>query len=363
MKTLKVKKIDWYIIGKFLGTFFYAISLIIVVVIIFDISEKIDDFIDGQAPFKLIVTEYYMNFIPYFVNLFSPLFTFIAVIYFTSKMASNSEIVAILSSGMSFTRMLLPYFIGAMVITILSLALNNLVIPKANEKRLAFEETYLRSRFYNFDRNIHKQLDPTTFVYFERYDTFRNLGYKFSIEKIVDGQLTYKLLSQIIKWDSTSNKWSIEDYYIREINGLEETLTRGVRLDTSLGIHPSEFARRINTIETMDYFELNEFIETEKLKGSEKVVFYELEKHKRFSLPFATIVMTLIGVSLASRKVKGGIGFHLGLGLLISFSYILFMQVSLTFATNANLSPFVAMWIPNLLFAGLALYLLKLAPK
>ena len=179
-----MKKIDWYIIGKFLGTFFYAISLIVVVVIIFDISEKIDDFIEGQAPFKLIVTEYYLNFIPFFVNLFSPLFTFIAVIYFTSKMASNSEIVAILSSGMSFTRMLLPYIIGAIVITILSLVLNNFVIPDANKKRLAFEETYIRSRFHNVDRNIHKQLDPTTFVYFERYENTRNIGYKFSIENI-----------------------------------------------------------------------------------------------------------------------------------------------------------------------------------
>ncbi|PCH91849.1 MAG: permease [Bacteroidetes bacterium] len=329
----------------------------------FDISEKIDDFIESEAPMKAIVMGYYMNFIPYFVNLFSPLFTFIAVIYFTSKMASNSEIIAILSGGMSFTRMLVPYVIGAIVITVLSLWLNNFVIPEANQGRLEFEETYIRSRFYNSDRNIHRQLDSTTFIYFERFDNLRNIGHKFSVEKIVDGQLQYKLLSQLIRWDSTSNKWSIEDYYIREIDGLEEKLTRGTKMDTVLGIHPSEFARRINTIETMDYFELNEFIETEKLKGSEKVIFYEIEKHKRFSLPFATIVMTLIGVSLASRKVKGGIGFHLGMGLLISFSYILFMQVSLTFATNANLPAFTAMWIPNVLFAGLALYLLKLAPK
>jgi len=358
-----LKRIDLYILKKFLSTFFYAITLIIVIVIIFDISEKIDDFIESKAPLEAIAFDYYLNFVPFFANLFSPLFTFIAVIFFTSKMASNTEIVAILVSGMSFRRMLLPYFFGATVITCLSLYLNNFVIPDANKIRLAFEETFIRIQFQNRDRNIHRQLDPETFIYFERFDNRRNTGYKFALEKIHDGKLTYKLMSEYITWDSISNKWQIEEYFIREINGLEETIKRGALLDTTFNFYPEEFGRRINSIETLNYTELNEFIELERAKGSEKVAFYELEKHKRFAFPFATYILTLIGVSLASRKVRGGIGLHIGFGLAISFSYILFMQISVTFATNANLSPLLAMWIPNILFSILGLYLLRIAPK
>ena len=358
-----MKKLDLYIIKKFLGTFFYALSLIIIIVIIFDISEKIDDFIESNAPVSAIFSDYYLNFIPFFANLFSPLFTFIAVIFFTSKMASNTEIVAMLSSGMSFRRILVPYFIAATVITILSLVLNNFVIPKANEKRLAFEEIYIRNKFRNLDRNIHKQIGKNTFIYFERFDNLRNTGYKFSLERIENGKLKSKLISEYIKWDSLANKWQIENYYIREINGLSESIKRGAHLDTTLNLDPKEFSRRINNIETLNYFELNKFIEEEKSKGSSKTVFYELEKHKRIAFPFATFILTLIGVSIASKKVRGGIGLHIGIGLLISFAYILFMQVSLTFSTNSNLSPLIATWIPNILFAILGLYLLRIAPK
>ena len=358
-----MKILDLYIIKKFLGTFFYALSLIILIVIIFDISEKIDDFIESSAPLSAIFSDYYLNFIPFFANLFSPLFTFIAVIFFTSKMASNTEIVAMLSSGMSFRRILVPYFIAATVITILSLALNNFVIPKANEERLAFEEIYIRNKFRNLDRNIHKQIGEDTFIYFERFDNLRNTGYKFSLEKIQNGKLKSKLISEQIKWDSLAQKWQIQNYYLREINGLTESIKRGSRLDTTLNLDPKEFSRRINNIETLNYFELNKFIDDEKSKGSSKTVFYEIEKHKRIAFPFATFILTLIGVSIASKKVRGGIGLHIGIGLLISFAYILFMQVSLTFSTNSNLSPLIATWIPNFLFAILGLYLLRIAPK
>jgi len=358
-----VKKIDRYIIGKFLGTFIYSLSLIILVVIIFDISEKIDDFIESSAPFSVIVFDYYLNFIPFFANLFSPLFTFIAVIFFTSKMASNTEIIAILGSGMSFKRMLLPYFIAATVITILSLFLNNYVIPQANKTRLNFEDTYIRTKFRNLDRNIHRQIDKNTFIYFERYDNQRNTGYKFSLEKIEGGELTYKLLSEYIKWDTTINKWRIQSYFIREINGMDEKIFKGGVKDTLMNFTPAEFGKRINNVETMNFNELNDFIIAETKKGSSKVAFYEIEKHKRMAFPFATFILTLIGVCVASTKVRGGIGLHIGLGMLISFAYILFMQISLTFATNANLAPVIATWIPNVLFAILGLVLYKKAPK
>ena len=358
-----MKQIDLYIIKKFLVTFFYAIGLIIMVVIVFDISEKLDDFIESDAPVHAIVFDYYLNFIPFFVNLFSSLFTFIAVIFFTSKMASNSEIIAILSSGMSFNRLLVPYMAGALVITCMSLYLNNFVIPTANQARLEFEDIYIRNKFRNLDRNIHRQIEPNTFVYFERYDNINSRGFKFAIERFEGNELTYKLMADTIAWDSTKQNWHISNYIIRIIDGSNETMVKGNGIDTTINFHPNDLGTRMNKVETMNYYELTSYIKAEKLKGSEKTTFYEIEHHKRFSIPFATFILTLIGVSLASRKVRGGIGLHLAFGLAISFSYILFMQVSLTFATNANLSPMLAMWIPNFLFGFLAIYLYKLAPK
>jgi lipopolysaccharide export system permease protein len=358
-----MKQIDLYIIRKFLVTFFYSIGLIILVVIVFDISEKLDDFIDNKAPLNEIIFAYYVNFVPFFVNLFSSLFTFIAVIFFTSKMANNTEIVAILSSGMSFNRFLLPYMIAALVITSMSLYLNNFVIPRANETRLKFEETYIRNKFRNVDRNIHRQIEPNTFIYFARYDNLNMIGYKFAIEHFEGNELKYKLMSDTIKWDSTKQVWHISNYMIRTMDGSKEFLTTGNGIDTTINFHPNELGKRVNNVETMNYFQLASFIEVEKLKGSEKIVFYEIEHHKRFSAPFATFILTLIGVSLASRKTRGGIGIHIAFGILVSFAYILFMQVSLTFATNSNLSPMLAMWIPNILFGILALFLYRLAPK
>ncbi|MBL4577729.1 MAG: LptF/LptG family permease [Flavobacteriales bacterium] len=358
-----MKQIDLYIIRKFLVTFLYAIGLIILVVIVFDISEKLDDFIESDAPVMAIVMDYYLNFVPFFVNLFSSLFTFIAVIFFTSKMASNSEIVAILSSGMSFNRLLVPYMVAAAIITCMSLYLNNFVIPIANKGRLEFEETYIRHKFRNLDRNIHRQIEPNTFIYFERYDNINNIGFKFAIERFENNQLKYKLLSDTIRWDSTMQRWHISNYRIRLLDGTDETLVSGNGIDTVINFHPKDFGTRVNTVETMNYFQLANYIAIEKSKGSEKTTFYEIEHHKRFSVPFATFILTLIGVSLASRKVRGGIGIHLAVGLLVSFAYILFMQVSLTFATNANLAPMLALWIPNILFGFLALYLYRLAPK
>lgn len=338
-------------------------TLIILIVVVFDISEKIEDFMSNEAPLKAIVFDYYFNFIPYFVNLFSPLFTFIAVILFTSKMASRTEIVAILSSGVSYTRLLFPYMLSATVIALLSLYLNNFVIPDANKGRVAFENDYIHNKFYNRDRNIHIQISLGTYIYLERYSTDESTGYKFSMEKFKDGELTYKMVADNIVWDSTSSAWGINNYYTRTIDGPTEKIVTGVRLDTVLNFTPSEFGRKSNTIETMDYFELSAFIDSERLKGADKVEFYEIEKHKRIAFPFATFILTLIGVSIASRKVRGGVGLHIGLGIFISFTYILFMQVSNTFAEGGLVSPFTAVWIPNVLFSFLAYYLLRTAQK
>jgi lipopolysaccharide export system permease protein len=358
-----LKTLDIYIIKKFLGTFFLSMALIILIVVVFDISEKIEDFIQKEAPLKAIIVDFYFNFIPYFVNLFSPLFTFIAVILFTSKMASQTEIVAILSSGISYRRLLFPYMLSATVIALLSLYLNNFVIPHATKQRIAFEDKYIKNEFYNRDKNIHIQLSPGTYIYLERYSTEENTGYKFSIEKFKNGQLYYKLIAENIKWDSIKNNWSINSYYIRNINGMKETIHKGVKLDTVLSFTPKEFGRKDNTIETMDYHQLNLYIDSERLKGSNAIELYEIEKYRRIAFPFATFILTLIGVSIASRKVRGGIGMHIGLGILISFTFIMFMQVSTTFAASGLVSPLIAVWIPNVLFSFLAWFLLKNAQK
>lgn len=358
-----MKKLDWYILKKFLGTFFYAISLIIIIVIVFDISEKIDDFISKHAPIKAIAFDYYLNFIPYFINLFSPLFTFIAVIFFTSKLAYQTEIVAILSSGISFNRLLYPYFIGSLILAGLSLYLNNIIIPSSNKKRIEFEERYIRNAFNNQDVHIHRQIDPVSYIYMERYFSEANTGTKFSLEHINNGQLSYKLTADNIKWDSASNKWQINDYKIRYIYGMNEKIKSGTRIDTSFNFLPKDFGRKLMKIETMNYFELNQYISDERSKGADQIELYEIEKYKRFSFPFATLILTLIGVSLASRKVRGGIGLHIGLGLLISFSFILFMQVSTTFAASGLVSPLISVWIPNFIYGILAVYLYIKAPK
>lgn len=359
-----MKKLDLYIIKKFLGTFFLSITLIIVIVIIFDISEKIDDFIEKQAPLSGIIFEYYLKFIPYFINLFSPLFVFISVIFFTAKMASNTEIVSILASGISFRRLLLPYMICATILAGLSLYLNNFLIPKANQGRLEFEDRYIKKNPYeNRARHIHRQIAPGSFIYFESYNNFDHIGYRFSLEQFENNELKYKLISDYIRWDTTMQKWKIHNYQIREIDGMKETITTGNVKDTTLNFYPEEFSRRNSVVEAFDYIELNEEIRKERFKGSEKVAMYEIEKYKRSAFPFATFVLTLIGVSISSRKVRGGIGLNIMFGFLIGFSYILFMQVSTTFAMNGVAPPLIAVWIPNIAYGILALFLLRIAPK
>ncbi len=364
MKRPTLLILDWYIIKKFLGTFFFTIALILAIAVIFDLSEKIDNFLENNAPLKKIIFDYYLNFIPYFAVLFSPLFTFVSVIYFTSRMAYNTEIIAILSSGVSFNRLLVPYFISAFALTVFAFTLNNFVIPHANARKLAFEDLYYHSSPKEFsERNIHKQISPGIFVYLENFDTRNNVGRKFSIEHFENGKLKSKLLSDEIRWDSLKNKWSIMNYYIRDFHDDTQTITQGRSIDTTLNMSPEEFRRRDNAVEAMNLGELNRFIRNQKMQGAEDIDAYLIEKHKRFSFPFSAFILTLIGVSVSSKKAKGGIGMQLGVGLLISFSYIVFMQFASQFAINGSLSPFVAMWIPNILFAIVAVFLYRLAPR
>lgn len=357
-----LRKIDFYIIKKFLGTFFYAIALIISISIVFDVSENIDDFMSKDVPVKAIIFDYYLNFVPYFANLFSGLFTFIAVIYFTSKLAYNTEIIAILSSGVSYRRLMRPYLVSAAFIAVFSYTLGNYLIPPANKKKNDFRHMYIGNRKDANERNIHRQIEPGVFVYMSGYNASNDVGYKFTIEKFVERKLVSKLSSEYIKWDREKKKWVVHDYSIRTIDGYTEKITQGSEKDTTLNMLPEDYQVVANVVETMTLPVLNKSISTLKLRGV-NTTDYEIEKHRRRSGPFSAFILTIIGVSLASKKIKGGLGFHLGLGLLLSFSYILFMQVTTVFATSGLLAPWMAMWIPNIVYGGLAFYLYRRAAK
>lgn len=363
MSFLGLKKIDIYIIKKFLGTYFFAILIIISIAVVFDLSEKVEDFIEKSAPAKAIIFDYYLNFIPYFANLFSSLFTFIAVIFFTSKMAYNTEIIAILSNGVSFRRMMYPYFISALVIALMSFLLMAYIIPPANETRKDFEYKYIRNPIRNTDKDIHRQIEPGLFVYMKSYNTSNDVGYKFSMERFEDGVLKSKLISDYAKWDSTTSKWTIRNYYIRDIDSLSEKITRGSSIDTTLNMRPEEFKRYANFTETMNLHQLNNYIEDQRMQGADNVVELLVDRYQRFAWPFSTFILTLIGVSLSSRKVRGGIGMHIGFGLLLSFSYILFMRFTVMFAISGSLNPIFAVWLPNLIYTIIGVFLYRMAPK
>jgi lipopolysaccharide export system permease protein len=358
-----LKKIDLYIIKKFLGTFFFAIVLILGIAIVFDISEKIDDFIEKEAPIRAIIVDYYFNFVPYYGNLFSFLFVFISVIFFTSKMAVYSEFIAILGAGVSYRRIMRPYMIAAGFIALLSFVLSNWIIPHSNSIRLDFENTYINNTYHFEGRNYHKQISPGIYAYLESYNNKLDMGSKFSMEKFENGKLVSKLMSDYIKWDTTSNKWRINNYRIRNFQEDGEILIQGSALDTTLNMERADFNRRATDVETMNWGELNRYIDKERLSGSGNLNAILIEKYKRTAFPFSTFILTLMGVSLASRKVRGGTALYLGIGLALSFSYILFMQISFQFSIGSNLSPLIAVWIPNILYGIIAIFLFRLAPK
>lgn len=359
-----MKKLDIYILRKFLGTFFFAIILIISISVVFDMAEKIDDFLEHETPLRAIVFNYYMNFIPYFAYLFTPLFVFIAVIFFTSKMAYQTEIIAILSSGVSFRRLMVPYMMGAAIISAFSFVLGAYVIPPANKIRLDFENTYIKKRRETGMNNIHMQIEPGVFVYVSRYSSLREVGDGFSLEKFENKQLVLKLTSASAVYDSITGGWQLRQYVRRDFLGdSRHAISEGAQLDTILNMKPSDFKDERKFYETMSSPELNEYITEQQQRGIGNVEEYLIEKHRRNASPFSAFILSIIGVSLASRKVRGGMGLHIGVGIALSFSYILFMTISTTFAINGNMSPLVAVWLPNFVFAIIAGFLYHKAPK
>jgi lipopolysaccharide export system permease protein len=360
----RIRLIDTYIIRKFLGTFFFCLALILTIAVVFDFAEKIDNFMERQAPVRAIIFDYYLNFIPYFAMLFA-LFVFISVIFFTSKMAVNTEIIAILNSGMSFRRMMWPYFISSFVIALLTFLLTNFVIPKANLVRMDFEDKYYRSSSRKvIVENIHRQVFKNIYVYMGSFNPLSLRGQNFTIEKFNDsGRLESKLSSSSVTYDTTRNKWKASNYYLREIKGNQEIITKGKSIDTALIISPKDFSRDPGFVSTMTYRELDDYIKVLQLQGSDELKLFLIEKHRRYASPFAVFILTLIGVTLSSRKVRGGIGMNIGMGLVLSFSYILFLQFASQFSLKGNLGPGLAMWIPNLLYTVIGMVLYKMAPK
>lgn len=364
MIELRPKKLDVYIVRKFITTFFIALLLIIGIVIIFDISEKIDDFVSKEAPLKAIIFDYYVNFVPYFMNMFSPLFVFITVIFFTSKMAADSEIIAILSCGISFHRMMVPYIFSASLIALLSLCLNLFVIPDANATRLEFENKYVKAKFKSVGRNVHYQIAPGEFVFAESFSSWNNTAYRFTLERIEDNKLVSKISAETAVYDTTSAKWKLKKYFIREYNeDLTDKIRSGKQLDTALALSVNDFYRTENTVEMLDYRKLNELIDIQKMRGDANVKYALIEKHTRFALPFSAFILTIMGVSLSSKKRRGGIGWNIGIGIALAFTYILFLRFSQMFVHTGVMPPGLALWVPNILYAFITAVLYKIAPK
>ena len=361
----RLRKLDWYIIRKFMGTFFIAILLIIGIIIIFDISEKIDDFVANQAPLKAIIIDYYCNFVPSYMIMFSPLFVFITVIFFTSRMAANSEIVAILSCGISFHRMVYPYMLSALLIAAMTLGLNLWVIPRSDAIRLNFENKYIKARSTQADKNVHYQLSPGQFVTVESFSSWNNTAYNISLETIEDNQLKSRITAQSAVWDSTSRRWTMKNYVMREFTDgiLADKVTTGTKIDTTLQLTIEDFYRKQNTVKQLPYKELRSLINTQRMRGDTNVKYSLIENYQRFALPLSAFILTLMGVALSSRKKRGGIGWNLAAGIALSFIYILFLRFSEMFVYTGSLPPSVAMWLPDIVFAIVAGVLYRIAPK
>lgn len=359
-------RLDRYIMGKFIGTYFFSILLIISISIVFDFNENLSKFTAFHAPWKAIVFDYYLNFVPYFANLFSPLFVFISVIFFTSKMAGNSEIISILAAGVSFKRMMRPYMLSCVLISALSYYLAAYVIPHGTVIKQNFETLYKNKNKNTSAENVQLQVDKGVIAYIQHYDNKMKRGFGFCLDKFENKKLVSHMTATEIQYDTISDSkyhWQVQNWKIREMKGMRENITSGVTLDTLIMMEPIDLVYSKGQQETFTSPELNEYISKQINRGSTNVVMYQVEYHKRIASSFASFILTVIGASLSSRKRKGGMGMYLGAGLALSFTYILFQTVSATFAINAGTSPMLAAWLPNIVFAVIAYFCYRKAPN
>ena len=361
-----LSRLDRYIIGKFLGTYFFSIALIISIAVVFDFNENIDKFLQHDAPTEEIVFDYYLNFIPFYSNLFSQLFVFIAVIFFTTKLAENSEIIAMLSTGTSFRRLIRPYMIAAAVIAMLNYGLGAYVIPKGNVKRVKFENKYKNRGRQDFNSNIQLEVDSGVIAYIGRYEDSQKMGFEFTLDKFEDKKLVKHLQAMTIQYDTLSYEpyhWVITNYQTRDLQGMREVIQSGNKLDTIIKIQPQDLLISRDMEMTLTTPELKTYIERQKARGFANIQQFEVEYWKRGATSFATFILTVIGVSISARKRKNGMGIALGIGLALILTYIMFQTVSASLAINANFPAFIAVWIPNIVFAFIAFYYYKKAPR
>ena len=361
-----MKRLDWYIIRKFIGTYIFAILLIISISIVFDFNENMAKFANNHAPWRAIIFDYYANFVPYFANLFSPLFVFIAVIFFTSKLAGNSEIIAMLASGTSFRRLLRPYMLSAALIAGINFFLGAYVIPSGTIVRQNFETIYKNKKKQTSASNVMLQVGPGIIASIQQYDNTTKRGYGFGLYKFEQKKLISHMTANVIQYDTISNEryhWRAINYKIRTLKGLREQITTGMEIDTLIAMEPMDLIFSKGQQETFTSPELLRYITKQKDRGSSNVVQYEVEYHKRIATSFASFILTVIGASLSSRKRKGGMGMYLGIGLALSFTYILLQTISATFAINAGTPAMLSAWIPNILYTFIAYFCYRQAPN
>ncbi|MDE6193901.1 MAG: LptF/LptG family permease [Muribaculaceae bacterium] len=354
--------IDRYILGKFLGTYFLATILLLLVIAMFDITEKLDAFL--TAPLKETLFDYFASFLPYFANQLSPLFVFISVIFFTTKLADNSEIIAMLSSGITFRRLLRPYMIGAAIIAALTFALSNYIIPPTNVNRIAYTNKYVKNKAVAYGTNIQLMVRPGEVAYFGRFDNTTKQGYRFSLDKFDGKSIVSRLTASSVEYDTTRQyHWKLKDYMIRDFDGMNEKIRRGSTIDSIIPIEPKDFLIASNDQEMLTTPQLTDYIRKQKMRGVANIKKFEIEREKRLAETAAAFILTLIGMSLSSKKVKGGMGINIGIGLGLSFSYILFSTITSSFAVNGYTSPAVAMEIPNIVYLIIGIILYRRASK
>ena len=357
-----MKRLDWYIIKKFLGTFFLSIVLILSIAVVFDLTEKMDDFFEHQVPLREIILDYYLPFIPYYMDMFSSLFIFISVIFFTSKMAGNSEIIAMQAAGVSYHRLMVPYAISAALLFVLSVFLGGWVIPKSSERMLQFTDRYIEHFSKENARNIQMEVKPGTILYIESFQKRSNIGYRCSLEHFEGKTLASRITADRIYYDSLYN-WHLDSYTYRKFDGMRESLTRGSRLDITVPITPAEMFITAQQAEQMTTPELRHYMARQRERGAGNVKPFEVEYHKRWASPIGAFIMTLLGVTMSSRKVRGGMGRNLGIGIVLTALYVLFSTVSTTFSVNNVMSPFTAAWLPNIVFLAISVPLYIRASK
>ncbi|MCA0364843.1 MAG: LptF/LptG family permease [Spirosomataceae bacterium] len=361
-----MKTLDKYLIKKFLTTYVFAVFIIVLVIIVIDFVEKNDDFIEHQAPTRAIFLQYYLNLAPYWANYISPLMIFISTVFFTAKLASHTEIIAILSTGTSFRRLMYPYFIGAAVVAVFSFIMVGWILPKANKTRIAFENQYIEDKYYFSDRDIHMAVEKNVYAYLSSYDNTSKTAYDFTLEKIENRTLVEKLSARRAVYVDSINKWQLYDYRIRKIGIMKDQLTfsqASTPLDTTINMYPGDFENTNNLHETMTIPQLRKQIALINSRGSEGVETFEIEYFQRFATPFAVIILSMMGLIVSARKSRGGVGLQIAIGFVLAFVYILFYIMSKGIAESGNMPALLAVWLPNLVFSAIATVMYFTVPR